>query len=317
MYKSRKKIITLTSASAIVLGGFGVGAYYIVDSFNTGELKDKTQALYNGATSALEVPFDTTKNISLMDWIFVNMPTTFVFNRINGTNGTSSNFLIEIINNKKITICTVDYTATASGYNLSFNTPAYPETGITALPLGTYSYAKDTNSITTTFTSYPDKNTRSLVYTKEASATPDTYKNTSGAYSSTIKPMDTSTTASSPINGDNSIDIISGEITKIEYSSTLTWSTPTSQTFSYSLFPSYVSTATKPQGLVATFTTTDALSAAKISYTTSYSWRNITVSTYDAYKNAWQISTSAIDQGVEFPSYFGFDNFFEFVPLLK
>lgn len=82
MYKSRKKIIAVGCISVVVLVGFGVGAWAIVEASYKNPTGDATQTKYYGATEYLgdnngQLDINT---MSISDWINFNMPQTLIVN---------------------------------------------------------------------------------------------------------------------------------------------------------------------------------------------------------------------------------------------
>lgn len=80
MYKSRKKIIAVGCVSLVVLVGFGVGAWAIIDASYKNPSGDATQSKYFGATEYLSNnngQFDV-NTMSVSDWINYNMPQTLL-----------------------------------------------------------------------------------------------------------------------------------------------------------------------------------------------------------------------------------------------
>lgn len=89
MYKSRKKILAVSGISVVVLSGFAIGAWAIIDASYKNPSGDALQAKYYGATEYLsdngaggQLDINT---MSISDWINYNMPQTVVVTKNNNT----------------------------------------------------------------------------------------------------------------------------------------------------------------------------------------------------------------------------------------
>lgn len=161
MYKSRKKIIGVGCVSAVVLVGFGVGAWAIIDASYKNPSGDATQSKYYGATEYLsenngQLDINT---MSVSDWINYNMPKTLVVNENSdgskvldfyntSFSATTTNTLENFINTNKYKnlIAEVKLQSTANSYNYKVYTNPYAE-GINPLEIATSDNSISGNNI--------------------------------------------------------------------------------------------------------------------------------------------------------------------------
>lgn len=154
MYKSRKKIIAVGCVSVIVLVGFGVGAWAIIDASYKNPTGDATQSKYYGATEYLSGSngqFDV-NTMSVSDWINYNMPQTLLVTQNSDGSKTldfynvsynANSDLDTFVNNNKYTnlIAEIKLQSTASSYNYSVYTNPYANNG------NPYELASSDNSV--------------------------------------------------------------------------------------------------------------------------------------------------------------------------
>ena len=161
MYKSRKKIIGVGCVSAVVLVGFGVGAWAIIDASYKNPSGDAIQSKYYGATEYLsenngQLDINT---MSVSDWINYNMPQTLVVNQnedgskvldFYNTSFTASatNTLENFVNTNKYKnlIAEIKLQSTDTSYNYSVYTNPYAR-GVNPLELASSSNSISGNSI--------------------------------------------------------------------------------------------------------------------------------------------------------------------------
>lgn len=309
MYKSRKKIIIISSISTLFLGGLVAGAYFIATSFDTKEIKNKTESLYIGATSSLSNPFDINEtDISLSDWIFLNMP-----KRINITKTlnepTKKNYTIQFMdhtydpvkNNPGNMICSINFNLVDNIFDYTITTATNLGGGVTPLLLGGLSFKRPQNDlITYNLTNY-DSSVSILSLNKTNSGNLNYENFNTGllnnsfsleriAYIGTVAPASSDNIFEYKVKNDKDV---------ITYNNTLIQ--PTQSSFRL-IFSNPVYSTTLTSTIQLDDTTINNNHSYNLSYTGIINGINTIVNDYRAYEAFWNINEL---NSIKMPNIFG------------
>ncbi|MEG1353633.1 MAG: hypothetical protein RSC65_01545 [Malacoplasma sp.] len=310
MYKSRQKIIVISSLSALSLIGFGLGAYFIATSFDTKEVKDKTEALYAGATAGLMKQFNTKqKNVSLGDWIFSNMPTRINFTKHPHADQNTQKYTIEFIdyrydplkNGNGEMICSISYEGNANAISYSISTATNLPLGNKALPLGAFSFSSENNSVSYNLKNYENSSTAILLNKITTPATPnyDTFSSNTinnsfsiveKKYIGSTQPSATDSLVNYDVKDTSDVSVYRNKTLKISDNNfQLVFENPIANT-----------TLNASISKDTTITTTDEFSY-NISYTGVLAGSNVAIADYPSYSQFWDYIS---DKSIKMPSVF-------------
>lgn len=307
MYKSRKKIIIISSVSTLLLGGFVTAAYFIATSFDTNEIRNKVESLYYGATSNLNNKFNVNdKNVSLSDWIFSNMPERIEIVK-HTDEPTIKHYTIEFMDHdydqaKNLPgnmICSIDFKLENTLFSYTISTATNLGGGITPLSLGGLSFAITGDDLTYSLTNYEDVVSKILLKKNTTNVVPNQESFVSGILSGVSLERTTYTGAAPSINDVLSNYTVKDTIGNPIYSSNLfkTSTNPNPNSFQVT-FSNHLQPET-----ILTSTIQENGTGYNLSYTGIMNGVNISsITTYDTYKPFWD-STS--NTSIKMPSIFG------------
>ncbi len=86
MYKSRQKIIGVSLASFVVLAGFAIGSWAIIDASNRMPRGDANVSRYQGLTKYLGDGSLNINKMSISDWVNLNYPTKILVEGLDSAN---------------------------------------------------------------------------------------------------------------------------------------------------------------------------------------------------------------------------------------
>lgn len=313
MYKSRKKIIIISSLSGLLLGGFVVGAYFIATSFDTKEIRNKTEALYVGATSNLSQPFNVhDKNISLSDWIFSNMPKRINVKK-NITDPNKKNYTIEFIdhtynaakNNPGNMICSINFNLANNFFDYTISTATNLGIDIKPLHLGGLSFDIVGNNLNYNVSNYELNSSSLLLQKNTTNVIPDYETFSSNLLDNSFSLERLSYIGNSPTTADkgifnyvvknsNNIDIYSNILLQVAQNSfQLIFSNPITAT----RLTSSIQIDTTPP-----LNTPQDVSYYNLNYTGVINGITSTIIDYPSYTSFWNINES---NSINMPNIFG------------